>query len=159
MAKLSEHIWEIDHDVVVDDFPIDNFPEIHVPNSDSAPRRWNSHERSTMYCGLRPKGGRPFTHVKTALVGAYFIAECRLERLLPIRLKLVQSVFYPTTGVTQPTEISGKKFVDIGNAMIIQSIDHLLNNAFGFIRFGQIGVSRFGRLRWPRPFQVQFLVS
>jgi len=89
---------------------------------------------------LPPESCCPFTIEQTGLVNADLVGESRLERALPVVLEFVQPVLGAATEIAHPAEILGEKFADVANAVVIQAVNHALDDCPGFTGFGGIVV-------------------
>ena len=89
---------------------------------------------------LPAKGCSPFTHEQARFVDAGFVAECSLERALPVVLELLQASLGAASLVSHPAEALGEKLADVVDAVVVQTVNHALNHRAGFFGFGQIRV-------------------
>ena len=79
LAKLRHHMREIDGDIVVDDLPVDNLPEVHVADLDPLACGSDSHELPRMVRLLPSKGSGPLSHVEASFIDAHLVRESSLE--------------------------------------------------------------------------------
>ena len=81
-----------------------------------------------------------------SFIDANLIRECCLKWFLPVILKCSYSIFCATTCVTHPTKTLGKKFTHIIDAMVIQPVNHTLDDGTGFISLCHVCIAAENRL-------------
>ena len=84
---------------------------------------------------LATKCSSPFAHIEPRLVNTDLIRKRSLKWLLPIVLKLFKALFCPAAGIAHPIKPLAEKLSNIGNAVVIQPIDHAFNHGTCFICF------------------------
>ena len=132
---------KIDHHPVVDYFAVDHFPEIHVTNLDAFACGRDAHKLAVVRGFLAPKSRSPFAHVQPRFVDANFVAKGGLKGLLPIVLKLAQALLAAAALVAQPAKALGKKLANIGDAVVVQTIDHGFDDRARFGSFAHVSVA------------------
>ena len=137
---------EIDHDPIVDNSAVHDFPEIHIADLNSFAGGGDAHEFAAMGGLLPTKGCSPFAHEQPRLIDADLVMERRLKRLLPIVLKFTQPGFGATTLIAHPAEALAKEIANVADAVIVQAVHHAFDHGAGgfslaHIRgFGQHGL-------------------
>jgi hypothetical protein len=75
------------------------------------------------------------------IIDTYLIGKSGLKWTLPIILKRLQTHFRATALIAHPTKTVSEKSTNIINPMVIQTINHALDNTPCVTGFGHIGIA------------------
>ncbi len=154
-AELAHHVREVDSDVVVDDLAVHDLPEVHVADLDALARRGDAHELARMGRLLAAERGHPFPFRQTRLVDADLVGERRLEGALPVRLELGEAPLRAAAGVAVPGEATREKLADVIDPVVVEAVDHALDEPPRRFRLGPVVVLGEHGLLWAGAFHGQ----
>ena len=118
-TELTHNIGKIDHDPIVGNFAVINFPEVHIANFDPLAGRRNAHKFASMHSLLAAESGCPFTLDNARFINANLVGKRCLKRTLPVILELFQPLLEATTSIAHPPKTFVKKGANTVNFVIV----------------------------------------
>jgi len=97
---------------------------------------------------LASEGRHPLAFGEPGFVDADLVGECSLERALPVVLEFLQPVLGAAAGIAHPAEVLCKEGADAINNMVIETVDHALDDGAGLLRLGAVVVLGQHGLFW-----------
>lgn len=142
LAELGHDVREVHRYPVLHNLSVLHLPEVHVADLHLPAGRRDPHELAAVHRVLGAEAGRPLPHVETRLVDRDLVGERGLERPLPVVLKCGKPVFGAASEIAAPDEVRGEEFADVVDAVVVERVDHRLDDAPGVLGLAEVGISR-----------------